>query len=80
MELENIRVHQGDEVEEVSPAGGDAVVGDNDNASDQSNDALELEWNKVSLSHGNKNILFGVSGRVKGKFLAIMGGSGSGKV
>lgn len=43
-------------------------------------DALEVEWNKVSLSHGNKKLLFGVSGKVKGKFLAIMGGSGSGKV
>jgi len=46
------------------------------------NEALELAWNKVSISYGSKKkkkLLFGVSGKVKGKFLAIMGGSGSGK-
>eukprot|EP01111_Echinosteliopsis_oligospora_P006031 TRINITY_DN1997_c0_g2_i1.p1 TRINITY_DN1997_c0_g2~~TRINITY_DN1997_c0_g2_i1.p1 ORF type:complete len:623 (+),score=155.49 TRINITY_DN1997_c0_g2_i1:63-1931(+) len=45
----------------------------------EGDEALELAWNNVSVRHGKKKLLFGVSGRVKGKFLAIMGGSGSGK-
>lgn len=72
MELENIRVQQGDEV--ADHPGADT------NSSTTSDDALELEWDRVHVSHGNKKLLFGVSGKVKGKFLAIMGGSGSGKV
>eukprot|EP01113_Clastostelium_recurvatum_P040178 TRINITY_DN6221_c1_g2_i1.p1 TRINITY_DN6221_c1_g2~~TRINITY_DN6221_c1_g2_i1.p1 ORF type:complete len:672 (-),score=98.76 TRINITY_DN6221_c1_g2_i1:16-2031(-) len=42
-------------------------------------DALELEWSDITIKSGDKKLLFGVSGRVKGRFLAIMGGSGSGK-
>lgn len=71
MELENIRIHQGED-----PANHAAA---DTHSSSSVDDALELEWNKVAVSHGNKQLLFGVSGKVKGKFLAIMGGSGSGK-
>eukprot|EP01113_Clastostelium_recurvatum_P040181 TRINITY_DN6221_c1_g3_i1.p1 TRINITY_DN6221_c1_g3~~TRINITY_DN6221_c1_g3_i1.p1 ORF type:complete len:685 (-),score=161.23 TRINITY_DN6221_c1_g3_i1:74-2128(-) len=46
-----------------------------------SDNALELEWNDITIKSkgGNKKLLNSVSGRVKGRFLAIMGGSGSGK-
>jgi ABC-type multidrug transport system fused ATPase/permease subunit len=67
MELDSINVHKDS-------------IGSNNHAPGASSEALELEWNKVSLTHGNKQLLFGVSGKVKGKFLAIIGGSGSGKV
>ena len=78
-ELESVNVQQDAEIEdnnnnERSPAS------EASNRSSTNSDALEVEWNKVSLSHGKKQLLFGVSGKVKGKFLAIMGGSGSGKV
>lgn len=42
-------------------------------------EALELQWSDITIKHGDKKLLYGVSGRVKGRFLAIMGGSGSGK-
>lgn len=42
--------------------------------------ALELAWSDITIRHGDRKLLYGVSGKVKGRFLAIMGGSGSGKV
>lgn len=42
--------------------------------------ALEVAWDSLTIKHGDKDILKSVSGNVKGRFLAIMGGSGSGKV
>jgi ABC-type transport system involved in cytochrome bd biosynthesis fused ATPase/permease subunit len=77
MELENINVHSHSDVAlPVSPPPRSRASSLDTNSSE----ALEVEWSKVSLKHGKKQLLFGVSGKVKGKFLAIMGGSGSGKV
>lgn len=42
--------------------------------------ALELEWSDITIAIKDRKLLHGVSGKVKGRFLAIMGGSGSGKV
>jgi ATP-binding cassette subfamily G (WHITE) protein 2 len=45
----------------------------------ESDNALEITWNDITIKAGEKKLLNQVSGRVKGRFLAIMGGSGSGK-
>lgn len=77
MELESINVqHDALPQHVVQPQG---QAHSNRSSISTDSEALEVEWNKVSLSHGKKKLLFGVSGKVKGKFLAIMGGSGSGK-
>jgi hypothetical protein len=46
----------------------------------EAEEALELRWSDITIKHGKKKLLYGVSGKVKGRFLAIMGSSGSGKV
>jgi len=42
--------------------------------------ALEVKWSDITINFGERRLLHRVSGSVHGKFLAIMGGSGSGKV
>jgi ABC-type transport system involved in cytochrome bd biosynthesis fused ATPase/permease subunit len=71
-----------DEVMDLEDDGEDYVDDGDDEITAADSDAAELSWKdlKVTSPDGKTVLLYETCGRVKGRFLAIMGPSGAGKV